>query len=213
VASRKTLNARNLEALGAQRLAELLIEVSTANAAVKRRLRLELAGAQSPSDVSKEVRKRLATIARSRSFIDWQNRRTLVEDLESQRRAIVNQVAKADLAEALELTWRFMALCSFHSNGWNVVRSSSRDRAWQARRIRESGVRVGSSRGQIHWLTPRVISSMGSPYAATVSHRPKKRIVGAGMLADLSYEGRRNKLRSQRKKFSIPRTEWNFSAR
>ena len=112
MASRKTLNARNLEALGAQRLAELLIEVSTANAAVKRRLRLELAGAQSPSDVSKEVRKRLATIARSRSFIDWQNRRTLVEDLESQRRAIVNQVAKADLAEALELTWRFMALAN-----------------------------------------------------------------------------------------------------
>ncbi len=32
VASRKTLNARNLEALGAQRLAELLIEVSTAHA-------------------------------------------------------------------------------------------------------------------------------------------------------------------------------------
>ncbi len=112
MASRKTLNARNLEALGAQRLAELLIEVSTANAAVKRRLRLELAGAQSPSEVSKEVRKRLATIARSRSFIDWQNRRTLVEDLESQRRAIVNQVAKADLAEALELTWRFMALAN-----------------------------------------------------------------------------------------------------
>jgi hypothetical protein len=112
VASRKTLNARNLEALGAQRLAELLIEVSTANAAVKRRLRLELAGAQSPSEVSKEVRKRLATIARSRSFIDWQNRRTLVEDLESQRRAIFNQVAKADPAEALELTWRFMALAN-----------------------------------------------------------------------------------------------------
>ena len=40
VASKKTLNAKNLEALGAQRLAELLIEVGTANAAVKRRIRL-----------------------------------------------------------------------------------------------------------------------------------------------------------------------------
>jgi hypothetical protein len=74
VPSKKILNAKNLEALGVQRLAELLIEVSTANVAVKRRLRLELAGAQSPGEVVKEVRKRLTAIARSRSFIDWRNR-------------------------------------------------------------------------------------------------------------------------------------------
>jgi hypothetical protein len=88
------------------------MEISRGNAAAKRRLRLELAGAQSPSEVAKEVRKRLTTIARSRSFVDWQNRRTLVEDLETQRCAIVGQVAKADSAEALELIWRFMALAS-----------------------------------------------------------------------------------------------------
>jgi hypothetical protein len=46
-----------------------------------------------------------------RSFIDWQNQRTLIEDLEAQHRAI-NQVAKTDPAEALELTWRFMALAN-----------------------------------------------------------------------------------------------------
>ena len=112
MASKNTLNANNLEAMGAERLAELLIEISTANVAVKRRLRLELAGAQSPSELTKELRKRLTTIERSRSFIDWQNRKTLIEDLETQRRAIVDQVAKADLAEALELMWRLMALAN-----------------------------------------------------------------------------------------------------
>ena len=112
VPSKKILNAKNLEALGAQRLAELLIEVSTANVAVKRRLRLELAGAQSPGEVAKEVRKRLTAIARSRSFIDWQNRKTLIDELEAQRRAIVSQIANADLIEALELMWRFMALAN-----------------------------------------------------------------------------------------------------
>ena len=112
MASKKTLNANNLEALGAERLAELLIEISTANVAVKRRLRLELAGAQGPNELVKELRKRLTTIERSRSFIDWQNRKTLIEDLETQRRAIVDQVAKADLAEALELMWRLMALAN-----------------------------------------------------------------------------------------------------
>ena len=96
MASNKTLNAKNLAALGATRLAELLIEVSTDNAATKRRLRLELAGAQSPGEVAKEVRKRLTTIARSQSFIDWQNRKALVGDLETQRHAIVDQVAREE---------------------------------------------------------------------------------------------------------------------
>ncbi len=112
MASKKTLIAKSLEALGTQRLAELLIEVSSTNAAVKRRLRLELAAAQSPGEVAKEIRKRLTTIARSRSFIDWQNRRAFIEDLEAQRRAILNQVATADLAEAFELMWQFMALAN-----------------------------------------------------------------------------------------------------
>ena len=110
--SKNTLSAKNLEALGAGRLAELLIEISAGNAAAKRRLRLALAGAQSPGEVAKEVRKRLTAIARSQSFVDWQNRRILVEDLETQRRAIVDQVAKADPPEALELICRFMALAN-----------------------------------------------------------------------------------------------------
>jgi hypothetical protein len=69
VPSKKTLNAKNLESLGAQRLAELLIDVSTSNAA-------------------------------------------LIEDLEAQRRAIVNQIANTDRSESHELMWRFMALAN-----------------------------------------------------------------------------------------------------
>jgi Family of unknown function (DUF6880) len=56
VASKKTLNAKNLEALGAQRLAELLIDISAGDASAKRRLRLELAGAESPDDVAEASR-------------------------------------------------------------------------------------------------------------------------------------------------------------
>jgi hypothetical protein len=55
VASEKILNKKNLEALGAERLAELLIEVSSGNASVKRRIRLELASAESPAEVAKEI--------------------------------------------------------------------------------------------------------------------------------------------------------------
>ena len=110
MASKTTLNAKNLEALGAERLAELLIEISTGDAAIKRRLRLELAGAASPAEAAREVRKRLASIARGRSFIDWEKRKAFVADLETQRRAIIEQVAKHDPGEALDLLWQFTAL-------------------------------------------------------------------------------------------------------
>jgi hypothetical protein len=110
VAGKTALNAKNLEALGPARLAELLIEISAGNAAAKRRLRLELAGAQSPGEVAREVRKRLVTIARSRSFVDWQGVRSLADDLDTQRRAIVERVAKAEPTDALDLLWRLMGL-------------------------------------------------------------------------------------------------------
>lgn len=112
MASKSTLNAKNLETLGAERLAELLIEISTGSAVAKRRLRLELAGAQSPKEAGREVAKRLTGIARARTFVNWQNRKPLVTDLESQLRAIKEQIAPADPSEALALTWRFMQVAT-----------------------------------------------------------------------------------------------------
>jgi len=110
VAPKTALNAKNLEALGPERLAELLIEITADNPAAKRRLRMELARAQSPAEVAKELRKRLTIIARSRSFVDRHGARSLADDLNSQRHAIVETVAKLDPTEALDLLWRFMAL-------------------------------------------------------------------------------------------------------
>jgi hypothetical protein len=110
MAAKAALNAKNLEALGPERLAELLIEISTGNAAAKRRLRLELALAKGPGELAKEVRERLTVIARARSFVDWQGIRSLADDLDTQRRAIVETVAKAGPKEALELLWKFMAM-------------------------------------------------------------------------------------------------------
>lgn len=110
MASNKSLNAKNLETLGVERLAELLIEISTGDAAAQRRLRMELAGARSPAELAKEVGKRLTSIARSRTFAHGPGVRALASDLSAQRKAIVETVAKADAAEGLDLLWRFMAL-------------------------------------------------------------------------------------------------------
>jgi hypothetical protein len=112
MASRTTLNAKNLEALGAKRLAELLIELSTGDAAAKRRLRLELAGTTGTGDVVREICKRLTAISKSRTYVDWPKRKALVKDLDTQRRAIVEQVAKDDPLEALGLMWQLLGLAN-----------------------------------------------------------------------------------------------------
>lgn len=112
MASKTTLNAKNLESLGAPALAELLMEVSTGSAAAKRRLRLALAGGQGPKEAAAEVRKRLMTIAKSRARVGWRQRKSLTEDLAAQRRAIVDQIAPADPAEALALLWQFLTLAN-----------------------------------------------------------------------------------------------------
>ncbi len=108
MASGKALNAANLEALGAARLAELLLEISAGDAAAKRRLRLALAGSAGSADVAREVTKRLASIAKARSFIDWQKVKPLATDLDAQRRAIRDLVAPTDPHEAFELMWRLV---------------------------------------------------------------------------------------------------------
>jgi hypothetical protein len=99
MASKKTLNAKNLEALGAERLAELLLEISGGDAALKRRLRLELAGAAGPAEVAREVRKRLATLAKARSFVDWHRQAAFVADLDTQREAILKILSADDQPE------------------------------------------------------------------------------------------------------------------
>lgn len=105
------LNASNLERLGAGRLAALLIEVSTGDAAVKRRLRLALAGSAGPAEAARAVSKRLASVARAQTWLDAERIRVLVADLSAQHRAIVSVIAPAAPREAFELAWQ-LAECA-----------------------------------------------------------------------------------------------------
>jgi hypothetical protein len=110
MAGKRTLNAKNLESLGAAALAELLIEVSAGNAVIQRRLRLALAAAGGADGAAQEVRKRLAAIARSTTFIDSAKRKALLADLEAQQQAISGPIATADPALAVELQVRLLEL-------------------------------------------------------------------------------------------------------
>lgn len=110
MATKKTLNAKNLEALGTPRLAQLLLELSDGDAGAKRYLRMALAETMGPVEVAGEVRKRLTTIGRSRAVVDWRKKGALVQDLDMQLDAIVERVAPADPGRALNLLWQFLGL-------------------------------------------------------------------------------------------------------
>lgn len=103
------LTAESLERLGAARLAQLVLELSAGDAVVKRRLKIELAG---PLGAARAIEKRLATIAKSKSFIDWRKVRVVHEELLDQRVAIMDIVAPSDPGAALDLMWQFMGLAS-----------------------------------------------------------------------------------------------------
>jgi len=107
--SETTLNAKNLAALGTERLAKLLLDVTAGDPAAKRRLRLELAS-RSGGDVASGIRKRLVSIGKSRSFVDWRKVKELVRDLEGQREAIAAHVATTRPGEAFDLLWRMLEM-------------------------------------------------------------------------------------------------------
>ena len=108
--SKKTLNEANLAALGAARLASLLIEVSTGSAEIKRRLRLELSHNLGAGELAHDVRKRLASIRRSTSFVGWRKRKALIKDLSTQADMITDKIAGDAPADAFELLWQFIEL-------------------------------------------------------------------------------------------------------
>ena len=108
--SKKTLNQSNLEALGAAQLAALLMEVSTGSADIKRRLRLELSHHIGPSELARDVRKRLATLRKSTSFVGWRKRKALLRDLTTQMGMITDKIAPEDPTLAFDLMWDFVDL-------------------------------------------------------------------------------------------------------
>ncbi|MGR3510066.1 MAG: DUF6880 family protein [Sulfitobacter sp.] len=108
--SKKTLNKANLANLGADRLADLLIEVSAGSADMKRRLRLELSHNLGPSELSADVRKRLVSIRRAKTYVGWRRRKALIKDLNTQADMIILKIAPAAPTEAFELLWQFLEL-------------------------------------------------------------------------------------------------------
>ncbi|WP_120632623.1 DUF6880 family protein [Ruegeria sp. EL01] len=108
--SRKTLNKNNLIALGAETLAELLLDITQGNATQQRRLRMELSAHVGASDVARDIRKRFSSLRRSTSYIEWRQQNAFARELSDLVDLIRARVAPDEPDEAFDLLWAFLSL-------------------------------------------------------------------------------------------------------
>lgn len=109
MARKPALSLEALEALGASRLAALIAEEASGNAAFKRRAMAALAGQSGAGAVAKLIDRRLAGLARARAFVDWDKERAFRDDLAALVASIATELAAADPAMAADRLLRFIA--------------------------------------------------------------------------------------------------------
>lgn len=98
----KVVSEANLARLGGARLAELLTEAATADPALKRRLRLELAAELGAAELSLELDKRLQALAGSKARISWRKRPELLREVRGLERLIAERLAELEPRLALD---------------------------------------------------------------------------------------------------------------
>ena len=110
MARTKSVTREALAAMGAEALAELLIAHAATDPVLRKKLGMLLAGTEGPGKLAAEIDKRIKTIGRSRSFVDWGKRKLLVQELDNLRVTIATRLAGRDPARAIELLWDFIGI-------------------------------------------------------------------------------------------------------
>ena len=99
-----------LAALGAEALAQVLIAHAGTDPILRKKLIMLLASTEGPGKLAAEIDKRIKTIGRSRSFVDWEKRKLLVQELDHLRTTIATRLAAQDRERAIELMWDFLGI-------------------------------------------------------------------------------------------------------
>jgi hypothetical protein len=108
-AAKIEVTAEALAKLGAKRLATLLFEASENDPTLARQLRMELMK-DNPDAIARELDKQIASLRRSRGFIDWRKVRELEKTLDALRASIAGTLMAADAALAIERMLSFFTL-------------------------------------------------------------------------------------------------------
>ena len=163
----KEITADKLESLGARRLAELLAELSTADPVVRKAAKLALAAGQSPAKLLAEIDKRIHTIARSKTFIDWDRRKPLVQEFENLRTTITGTLAPLDARAAAERMVDFVNLSDTLYERVDDSSGTERSPPCSVAPSRTSGTCGARCPGLIQkpWPTSRSASCVPTPMA------------------------------------------------
>ncbi len=109
ISSRK-LTIETLIAVGPDRLAQLILTQTDADPLFARVVRMALAAKDDISSLAHEIDKRLKTIRRSRSFVDWDKVRPLARELDQLRESIVGPLAEQSPRLAIEQMRLFLSV-------------------------------------------------------------------------------------------------------
>jgi len=110
MATKSKLTIETLTKLNRRKLAELLIAEAAGNRRLKQTLTLAIAEKAGLAVLGASLRKRLATLAGSRSMLSYDKGRELIAELEGLRTTIVETVGPQDPGLAFELLWKLIDL-------------------------------------------------------------------------------------------------------
>ena len=93
---RTALTSENLIALGAERLAKIILDEAGRSALFKKLVAAALAGAEGPKAVAAIVDRRLAELERGRGFVDWDKKKAFAADIRGMLTTITDELGAAD---------------------------------------------------------------------------------------------------------------------
>src|SRR5262245_33348796 len=99
----KALTAEELAKLGAKQLARLLVEACESDPQLRRRIEILLATKRGPNELEATLAKRIISLSRARSFVDWREVPKLEAELAILREGIGVQLGAEDPRSASEL--------------------------------------------------------------------------------------------------------------
>jgi hypothetical protein len=105
---KQALSAETLTALGADKLAQLILDEAAANAAFRKRVIAALASTKGADAVAKLIDRRLAALERARAAVGWEKERAFADDLGATVDTIAKELAPLDPFQAVDRLLRFI---------------------------------------------------------------------------------------------------------
>ena len=153
------LSSDGLIALGAEKLAEIVLDEAKTNPSFRKRVKAALAGTRGPDAVAKLVDRRLAALERARAMVAWEKERAFAEDLGAMLDMIGKELAPLSPNHAVERLVRFV---DTHATVFDRIDDSGgriQEVYWQAGQMVPELVAKLSPTEQAH-LPDRLLASL-----------------------------------------------------